>query len=118
MRNSSLSEKPVRRDPRKLRDWLNPTGEKKVHSLVDKISKEKNLQLAWQQVKRNGGAGGIDRQSIRDFAEELDENLSRLHEELKSDTYRENPVKQKLIPKAGQPGASGRRQKRTSSGCS
>ena len=104
MRNSSFSEKPVRRDPRKLRDWLNPTGEKKVHSLVDKIYKKKNLQLAWQRVKRNGGAGGIDGQSIRDFEEGLDENLRRLHEELKADTYQANPVKQKLIPKAGQPG--------------
>ena len=38
--------------------WLNPTGEKKVHSLVDKVYKMKNLELAWEKVKRNRGAGG------------------------------------------------------------
>ena len=27
-----MSEKPVRDRPRRLADWLNPTGDKKVHS--------------------------------------------------------------------------------------
>ena len=35
-RNSSFSEKPVRSRPRRLADWINPTGAKKVHSLIDK----------------------------------------------------------------------------------
>jgi hypothetical protein len=30
-----MSEKPVHDRPRRLADWLNPTGDKKVHSLVD-----------------------------------------------------------------------------------
>ncbi|MFK7854912.1 MAG: hypothetical protein AB8B79_12395 [Granulosicoccus sp.] len=34
-RNSSISEKPICDRPRRLVYWLNPTGEKKVHSLVD-----------------------------------------------------------------------------------
>ena len=54
---SSISEKPISRAPRRLADWLNPTGEKKVHSLVDKIYKVKNLEMAWQRVKANKGAG-------------------------------------------------------------
>jgi len=33
-RNSSLSEKPLGDKPRRLVYWLNPAGEKKVHSLV------------------------------------------------------------------------------------
>jgi len=36
-RNSSFSEKPVRSRPRRLVDWINPTGAKKVHSLIDKV---------------------------------------------------------------------------------
>ena len=39
---SSLSEKPRSDKPRRVVDWLNPTGVKKVHSLVDKIYKKKN----------------------------------------------------------------------------
>jgi hypothetical protein len=37
-RNSSFSEKPVRPRPRRLVDWINLTGAKKVHSLTDKVS--------------------------------------------------------------------------------
>ena len=34
-RNSSFSEKPVRSHRRRLVDWINLTGAKKVHSLID-----------------------------------------------------------------------------------
>ena len=104
MRTSSLSEKPDQHQPRRLADWLNPAGTRKVHSLVDKVYKRKNLELAWEKVKANKGAGGIDGQSIEEFEEVLDEQLGRLHNELKEDTYRPQPVRQRLIPKAGQPG--------------
>ncbi|MCG8462291.1 MAG: group II intron reverse transcriptase/maturase, partial [Holophagales bacterium] len=83
---------------------MNPTGERKVHSLIDKMYKRKNLEMAWERVKANRGAGGVDEQSIDDFAEELEERLDRLHEELRNDTYRPRPVRRKRIPKSGQPG--------------
>ncbi|OVE79394.1 group II intron reverse transcriptase/maturase [bacterium I07] len=98
-----MSEKPRSCWPRRLADWLNPTGARKVHSLVDKVYKMKNLELAWYKVKRNKGAGGIDGQSIKEFEADLENNLKRLHEELKTDTYQPKPVRQKLIPKPGQP---------------
>ena len=103
-RNSSLSEKPLGDEPRRLVHWLNPTGEKKVHSLVDKVYKLKNLELAWEKVKRNRGAGGIDGQSIKEFEENLQGNLDRLNQELRMQTYQPQPVKRQLIPKSGQPG--------------
>ena len=63
-RKSSLSEKPIRQHSRRLVDWLKLTGAKKVHSLVDKVYKKKNLELAWEKVRQNRGAGGIDGESI------------------------------------------------------
>jgi RNA-directed DNA polymerase len=99
-----MSEKPVRDRPRRLAEWLNPTGDKKVHSLVDKVYKRRNLEDAWLRVKSNGGAGGVDGQTLTDFEKVLDEQLDRLHQELKSDTYQPLPVRRQLIPKAGQPG--------------
>lgn len=84
--------------------WLNPTGEKKVHSLVDKVYKMKNLEMAWEKVKRNRGAGGVDGQSIVAFEEDLEGNLKRLHDELRTRTYQPQPVRRRLIPKDGQPG--------------
>jgi group II intron reverse transcriptase/maturase len=71
---------------------------------VDKVYKRKNLELAWEKVRQNRGAGGIDGQSIEEFEQLLDEHLDRLHDELKNDTYRPQPVREKVIPKAGQPG--------------
>jgi RNA-directed DNA polymerase len=80
-----MSERPGHDRPRRLADWLNPAGDKKVHSLVDKVYKRKNLELAWLRVRGNGGAGGVDGQSLADFETVLDEQLDRLHQELKSD---------------------------------
>lgn len=103
-RTSSLCERPRSDRPRRLSNWLNPTGEKKVHSLVDKVYSPKNLGLAWHRVKQNKGAGDVDGVSLAKFEEHLDVHLERLHNELKTDTYEPLPVRQKLIPKAGQPG--------------
>jgi RNA-directed DNA polymerase len=55
-----MSEIPVRPCPRRLVDWINPTGAKKVHSLIDKVYKRKNLEMAWEKVKENRGSGGVD----------------------------------------------------------
>jgi hypothetical protein len=62
-----MSERPGHDRPRRLADWLNPAGDKKVHSLLDKVYKRKNLELAWLRVRGNGGAGGVDGQSLADF---------------------------------------------------
>ena len=40
-----MSEIPVHPRPRKLAAWINPTGAKKVHSLIDKVYKRKNLEM-------------------------------------------------------------------------
>jgi RNA-directed DNA polymerase len=72
--------------------------------LVDKVYKKKNLELAWQRVRQNRGVGGIDGQGIEEFEENLAGNLARLHKELKDAAYTPQPVRQKMIPKPGQPG--------------
>lgn len=78
---SSLSERPEHQRPRRLTDWLNPMGARKAHSLIDKVYKRKNLEIAWKKVKANQGAGGVDGESIEAFGERLDERLGQLHEE-------------------------------------
>jgi len=99
-----MSEKPVHLHPRRLADWLNPTGAKKVHSLIDKVYQRKNLERAWDRVQANRGCEGIDGQSIREFAEQVDQHLNRLGEELRTQSYQPKPVRQALIPKQGKPG--------------
>jgi len=102
--NSSLSEKPVRSRLRRLVDWINPTGAKKVHSLIDKVYKRKNLEMAWEKVKENRGSGGVDGQSLTAFEALLGLQLAQLEKELKEDTYRPQPVLQHPIPKRDKPG--------------
>src|ERR1700739_5170690 len=99
-----MSEIPVHLRPRRLVDWINPTGARKVHSLVDKVYQRKNLEMAWEKVKANRGSGGVDGQNLEAFAAQLDQQLDRLHSELKEDTYQPQPVRQVQIPKAGKPG--------------
>jgi RNA-directed DNA polymerase len=99
-----MSERPVHPGPRRLADWINPAGVKKVHSLIDKVYKRKNLEIAWERVRANHGAGGVDGESIEAFGEQLEERLDRLGAELRNQTYRPQPVRQARIPKRGKPG--------------
>jgi group II intron reverse transcriptase/maturase len=85
-------------------DWINPTGAKKIHSLIDKVYKRKNLEMAWEKVKANRGSGGIDGQSLEAFEMQLSQQLDRLYQELKGDTYQPLPVRQHPIPKRDKPG--------------
>jgi RNA-directed DNA polymerase len=99
-----MSEIPVHSRPRRLVDWINPTGARKVHSLIDKVYQRKNLEMAWEMVKANRGSGGVDGQSLDGFAGQLEQQLDRLHRELKDDVYRPPPERQVQNPKAGKPG--------------
>jgi RNA-directed DNA polymerase len=103
-RNSSFSEKPVRSRLRRLVDWINLTDAKKVHSLIDKVYKRKNLEMAWERVKANRGSGGVDGETLQTFEAQLDQQLDRLQRELKEDTYQPQPVRQHPIPKRDKPG--------------
>lgn len=73
---------------------------KKWYSLIDKVYSEKNLYSAFEEVKRNKGAAGIDGVSIAKFEENLVVNLQRIHLELKRGEYSPSPVKRVEIPKS------------------
>jgi len=99
-----LSEKPRTQRLRRLSDWINTEQSRKVHSLVDKVYSRKNLALAWEAVRRNRGAAGVDRQSLKDFESNLEENLEELHEALKAQEYEPQALRRVYIPKAGKKG--------------
>lgn len=75
-------------------------GKKKVHSLIDKVFSRKNLELAWEKVKRNRGSAGIDEVTIAEFEEGKGYYLDLLHRKLREGTYRPQPVKRVEIPKS------------------
>jgi RNA-directed DNA polymerase len=49
------------------------------------------LEIAWDRVRANHGAGGIDGESVEAFGEALEERLARLHEELRTEEYTPEP---------------------------
>jgi RNA-directed DNA polymerase len=70
-------------------------------SLIDKVYRPKTLYAAWQTVKRNSGGAGTDHESIERFEQKLEENISKLSEELQAETYRPRPIKRTYIDKPG-----------------
>ena len=72
---------------------------RKVHSLIDKVYSKKNLELAWEKVKENKGAAGVDEVTIARFEERKEYFLDTLHRELRQGTYRPKPVRRVEIPK-------------------
>jgi retron-type reverse transcriptase len=54
---------------------------------------------AYQRVKANKGAAGVDGQSIDEFAQDLTNNLYRLWNRLSSGSYFPPPIRAVPIPK-------------------
>jgi RNA-directed DNA polymerase len=71
----------------------------KWFSLIDKVYRSETLRLAWKAVRRNAGAAGVDKISVRKFEREAGKYLAELEEELKNRKSRPMPVKRVMIPK-------------------
>ena len=73
----------------------------KWFSLVDKVYSPAALKTAFARVEANGGAPGVDRQTIEMFKRRLDDNLAYLSEQLQKGTYRPQAIRRTYIPKPG-----------------
>ena len=69
--------------------------------LIEEVCEKENLKEALRRVKANAGAAGIDGMTVKDLPEHLRENWSRMKEQLRSGTYRPQPVRRVEIPKPG-----------------
>ena len=73
----------------------------KAHSLIGQVYDRRNLRQAWERVRKNKGAGGVDGVTIARFEENLERYLDVLHRQLKEGRYRPRPVKRVEIDKPG-----------------
>jgi RNA-directed DNA polymerase len=73
----------------------------KWFSLMDKVYSGKNLTSAWERVRANKGAAGVDHQSIEAFQANQERYLEELETRLGEDRYEAKPVKREWIPKPG-----------------
>jgi len=72
----------------------------KMHySLYGQLLNVKSLEAAYKKVASAKGAAGIDKQSLSDFAANLEGNLHTLVRELQSKRYQAQPVRRVEIPK-------------------
>ena len=68
-------------------------------SLIDKVYAKATLKAAWERVRRNRGAAGVDRITVERFEAHAPAYLDELHEDLKHERYRPQPVRRVEIPK-------------------
>jgi RNA-directed DNA polymerase len=71
----------------------------KWYSLMDKVYAPKTLALAWEKVKANQGAAGVDGQSVERFEAQAEQYLAELGQALREGKYRPEAVKRVEIPK-------------------
>jgi len=75
--------------------------ERRFHALYDKVYREDVLLTAWQEVKTNAGAAGVDQRTIEQIEQSGVEGfLAELASDLKTDRYRAQWVRRVRIPKA------------------
>jgi RNA-directed DNA polymerase len=93
----------VRALQRKLYRAAKADPGRRFHALYDKVYRRDVLWRAWGQVWRNGGAPGIDQQTIAEVGESGETRLlDELGAELREGRYRPLPARRVWIPKPGQ----------------
>ena len=91
----------VRQLQRKLWVCAKRSRTRRFHALYDRIYRSDVLREAWRRVRSNGGAAGVDGETIRAIEQEgVESFLEETHEALRAGRYRPQPVKRRYIPKA------------------
>jgi RNA-directed DNA polymerase len=91
----------VRQLQRQLYVCAKRSRTRRFHALYDRIYRSDVLWEAWRRVRSNGGAAGIDAETIRAIEERgVGEFLTEIAAALRAGRYRPSPVKRRYIPKA------------------
>lgn len=73
----------------------------KWFSLIDKVRSERTLGIAWEKVRTNAGACGVDGISVEFYAKDSQKRLLAVKEHLEQNSYQPKPIRRVHIPKAG-----------------
>ena len=94
-------DEKVRELQRKLWVCAKRSKTRRFHALYDRIYRSDVLWEAWRRVRSNGGAAGVDAETIRAIEQSgVETFLAELQAALRAGQYRPSPVKRRYIPKA------------------
>lgn len=94
---------------RKLYRWSAADPEKRYADLFNVVCDRRTLAHAWGRLARNRGSNtpgtdGVTRKSVERHPDGVAGFLADIRQDLRQETYRPQPVRQRLIPKPGKPG--------------
>jgi RNA-directed DNA polymerase len=78
-----------------------PTQPALGDDLLERVLESANLRAAWQRVKANKGAPGVDGMSIEEFPAWAREHWPGIRKALLEGSYQPSPLRQREIPKPG-----------------
>jgi len=91
----------VRQLQRKLWVCAKRSKTRRFHALYDRIYRSDVLWEAWRRVRSNGGAAGVDAETIQAIEQYgVEKFLAEIQAVLRAGRYRPSPVKRRYIPKA------------------
>jgi group II intron reverse transcriptase/maturase len=91
----------VRELQRKLWVCAKQSKTRRLHALYDRIHRSDVLREAWRRVRSNGGAAGVDGETLEDIEQiGVDQFLADIEADLKAGRYRPSAVRRQYIPKA------------------
>jgi len=94
-------QEKVRELQRKLYGCAKRSRTRRFHGLYDRIYRSDVRWEAWRRVRSNGGAAGVDAETIQAIEQQgVGEFLAEIEAGLRAGRYRPSPGKRRYIPKA------------------
>jgi len=95
------SEVKVRRLQNRLWAAAKQSEGRRFHALYDRIYRDDTLWMAWERVRANRGAAGVDRLTIAAVEDDygVERLLTEVRDALRAGNYRPAPVRRVAIPK-------------------